>query len=484
MLSLALLTGLLVASALATPVPQDIDVADDDRAERCVGVEERQEIYDSHKLMVALEKNHTCNYSHINVDVYIHVILGLDTDWNITSDVIERQVEILNKNYQPADISFTLQRAKWITDPDWDRGDNLVDMQKALHEGGSNALNIYYVSRVEAHSVRLAGLASHPSHLGNPDGPLLDGLLIHKGLVSYEENLITHETGHWFGLLHPFEDICNDEGDYIKDTPATPRSCYDQVYTCHSGNFMGLGWGKNFTAGQITRMHSFWNNFRSSGKVVAESALTPLEPTHKNHTKLPFYPEPGNRREFLRRCRLKADDGSQETRENYCGTDAFCRWELFKLSGEEYSSIDACLNARTVALLPWTMSDPDSPHFQDYCYSNDMVDERVCGTDMYCKMFDHDNAATDAQWIDSQLHDTRGKYSSSSECLQAHDPAPDGSQASQPTVPVRQCHPRYKLEVVEGRECPEGTTVQDWEKGMPAVKRGADGCFHFIAKCK
>ncbi|EXU94985.1 peptidase M43 family protein [Metarhizium robertsii] len=407
MLSSALLTGLLAASALATPAAEDKDDSD----------LESQKIYDSHKLLVAMEKNHTGNYSHVNVDVYTHVILASDTEWNIT------QLEILNTNFQPADISFALQGAKWVIEPDWVRGDN-DDMQKALHEGGSNALNIYFMNYDSGGLERLAS-ASFPSELESTEGPLLDGLLITKNTPLSNKGLLTHETGHWFGLLHPFQDIFNDDGDYIDDTPISPKSCYDKLdaATCHTNNYMGYGGDPNmFTAGQITRMHSFWNVFRSSGTAVPELVLAPIESISKGRTRLPFYPEPGNRRELYRRCHPKHNDGAQETRENYCGTNAFCRWELFKLAGEKYSSIDACLNARTVELLPWIMPKTSYAH---YCHSKTSMSELPCGTETFCGVFDN-NTATDGVFVDSRSNLV--EYNSSSECLEAREPAPQDSR--------------------------------------------------------
>ncbi|KAM0664427.1 hypothetical protein ACQRIU_007009 [Beauveria bassiana] len=50
------------------------------------------------------------------------------------------------------------------------------------------------------------------------------------------------------------------------------------------------------------------------------------------------------------------------------------------------------------------------------------------------------------------------------------------------TVPVKQCHPRYELEVLEGQVCPYGTEPQTWEPGMPEPKE-ASGCVYYTANC-
>ena len=90
--------------------------------------------------------------------------------------------------------------------------------------------------------------------------------------------LITHELGHWLGLLHTFTgndcDPSND-GDGVDDTPQhlenkEDDSCGGTINSCPSrpgldpiSNFMNSATCRNqFTRGQVTRMYSQFNSYR------------------------------------------------------------------------------------------------------------------------------------------------------------------------------------------------------------------------------
>ncbi|KAM4058091.1 pregnancy-associated plasma protein-A domain-containing protein [Hirsutella rhossiliensis] len=395
-------------------------------------------MYDAHEQMLAMERNHTINHSQIIVEVYAHVIMESENvgpeagSLTVTEDDIHENLKTMNTNYRPADISFKLKDAQWVREPEWLGGRN-ADMQKALHEGGSSTLNIYYTNYMKPRVRIEGGAATFPVELESPDGPLLDGLVIDKLFASLDKRFMIREIGHWFGLLHSFEDICNDGGDYIDDTPPTPKSCYEDVFTCPGNNFMGYGPDEGmFTPGQITRLHSLWTKYRASGTAAPEIALAPLNSTDNVRTKRPFYPDPESWRQAYRKCHPKADGRAEETRESYCGTENFCRWGLYKLAGEQYASVDACLESRTADLLPWIMPKPDLDRFDEFCPKNQKyIVETVCGTDSYCKAFDWPVKETPASLFDARGQDTTSKYSNSTVCFEDHFASPEMSPAEE-----------------------------------------------------
>ena len=108
----------------------------------------------------------------------------------------------------------------------------------------------------------------------------VEGIYFLQGDVS----LLTHEIGHWLGLLHTFNGGCDDEnGDFVKDTPPTVRDtetmesyswqCEIQRHTCPKqrqmdliDNFMDYTMcGTSFTEAQRFRIMNFVY-FRFNGK--------------------------------------------------------------------------------------------------------------------------------------------------------------------------------------------------------------------------
>ncbi|KGQ09190.1 PI-type proteinase [Beauveria bassiana D1-5] len=84
-----------------------------------------------------------------------------------------------------------------------------------------------------------------------------------------------------------------------------------------------------------------------------------------------------------------------------------------------------------------------------------------------------DTACKSYQSGGEKMHEN-ALFQSHEECMKFH-----GSVA---TVPVKQCR-SSGLKALDGKKCPEGTTLQEWKAGMPYPKKGADGCYYFDTHC-
>jgi len=110
-------------------------------------------------------------------------------------------------------------------------------MKTALRRGNYSDLNIYYQTNLSSPaysgSTMLLGYCTLPATWVQPgyaqsyyqqDGcNVIAGSMPGGNIYGYSQGKTTvHEVGHWFGLLHTFQDnTCNpsDAGDMIADTP-------------------------------------------------------------------------------------------------------------------------------------------------------------------------------------------------------------------------------------------------------------------------
>ncbi|KAM3548208.1 hypothetical protein MY1884_009279 [Beauveria asiatica] len=432
-------------------------------------------------------------------------------------DTLKKQFDVLNAGFQPANFSFILQ------DIEWDSGERFKSFSypwgaRYHHKGDKSALNIYFVKHISTlASETLGGESPGPDLLQKY--PKEDGARIAAGTApggsfeAFSGGLTTvHEVGHWIGLAHTFEGGCDGEGDFIDDTPASAnasRGCQTGRNSCpgqdgfdpihNMMDYSDDSCKKGFTRGQIDRMHGLWNKYRSNGNDTQPRPWLlwiPSKPVRQTH-KLPFFADPWNIDLAKQRCRRNAQGKAEDHRENYCGSNLFCQERLYEFGdGEKYADTATCLSVRTdpqsnepyTELLPWTMRT-----ISDEACRNLMAlkifQEKTCSTDIFCKGFDLPNPAT---ITDANDQSARGKYNSSTACLEDHDPAPAG--APEPTVEptprlstvqVKQCPGnRYKLELLEGQVCPDGTKAQEWQAGMPNPTRDASGCYRFTANCQ
>jgi PKD repeat protein len=237
------------------------------------------------------------------IPVVFHVLHNYGPE-NISKEQIEREIEILNRNYrrlrtdydevhpnfQDLNVDGYIEFRLAQLDPNGNPTDGIRRYQTDLTYNATNDLklvirgwpsnrylNIWTVASIES------GAAAW-SHLPGI-GPLYDGVVsLHNyvgdmgtGMVS-RSRTVTHEIGHYLNLLHPWG-AGNDPGlasncdidDYVDDTPLTigHTSCNINAESCGSldnvQNYMDYSYCSVdiFTAGQIARMRAALNSIVS-----------------------------------------------------------------------------------------------------------------------------------------------------------------------------------------------------------------------------
>ncbi|KAL1615727.1 hypothetical protein SLS54_008857 [Diplodia seriata] len=162
----------------------------------------------------------------ITIDAWFHVVAASDAveDANITDAMVQDQLEVLNANFAPHDISFTLLGTTRTINSTWSDNTDILSMKTELRKGDYATLNLYFTRALPGDS---SGYCTFPGTVENGtvdffnDGCVLDAQTVPGGTkVPYNEGkTATHEVGHWLGLYHTFQGGCNG-GDGIDDTPA------------------------------------------------------------------------------------------------------------------------------------------------------------------------------------------------------------------------------------------------------------------------
>jgi hypothetical protein len=191
--------------------------------------------------------------------------LLLNRDVNIVDSVFKNRIGNAGINFFLADTIMQNQGEKGIIRLKVNNRHQLYKKSKIINP--ERYLNVY-----------IGNISSDGFVNTNPwTFPADDAIHLNYRYVGSRYRLMTHETGHWLGLWHTYEDGCSSNGDEVDDTPpqkkATDSDCEtcppdatDQ--TCGNGpsnynNFMDYsGCRVMFTKGQVDKMHLTIRSYR------------------------------------------------------------------------------------------------------------------------------------------------------------------------------------------------------------------------------
>ncbi|KAJ5984419.1 hypothetical protein N7481_006518 [Penicillium waksmanii] len=243
----------------------------------------------------------------IEIETWFHIISSKAEAGQVSDDMINSQLSILQSSYQDAGIRYRLAGITRHVNDAWAHDTDDIGMKTALRKGTYKTLNVYFQTNLEAApgqsgrtssransasddlSASVLGFCTLPDPSINANSPrsayVKDGCnVLAQTMPGGTLDLYNrggtaiHEIGHWNGLLHTFQGESCDEsnpGDYIDDTPqqssptggcpARRDSCPDLPGEDLVHDFMDYSSDvcyESFTGGQIRRMRSMWGSMR------------------------------------------------------------------------------------------------------------------------------------------------------------------------------------------------------------------------------
>lgn len=265
----------------------------------------------------------------VYIPVVVHVIhegeyVGQGS--NLSDERVIRQIEIVNEDFRKkegtrgynnhpdggdAKIEFVLAKQTPGGEPS-DGINRINSMEVDVPQLGYNQnhyaqyaywppeeyINIWTTPLDESLSCIILGSATGPltdlpgtEYLLIPQSGDAEGILINWshfgesdiGCLARYGRTLTHEIGHYFGLLHPWGVKDCELNDYCRDTPAVATEVYGQTpfYGCRDepvmiANFMN--WSDDevmniFTHEQIDRMHYVLKNHRGRHALMTSKSL-------------------------------------------------------------------------------------------------------------------------------------------------------------------------------------------------------------------
>ncbi|KAJ9484497.1 hypothetical protein VN97_g8873 [Penicillium thymicola] len=244
----------------------------------------------------------------IEIETWFHIVSSKSESSQVTDDMINSQLSILQQSYADSGISYRLQGVTRHVNDKWASNADDVAMKATLRKGSYRTLNVYFQTDLQASpgqdgrafghrgaatnsdlASSVLGFCTLPDSSVNASSPashyVKDGCnVLTKTMPGGSLDLYNrggtaiHEIGHWNGLLHTFQgESCSvdDPGDHISDTPqqSTPTdgcpakkdSCPDSPGLDAVHDFMDYSSDvcyESFTPRQGERMRNMWASMR------------------------------------------------------------------------------------------------------------------------------------------------------------------------------------------------------------------------------
>ncbi len=161
--------------------------------------------------------------------IVAHMVRDSFGEPNITQAEIDDEIDKLNADFAPICVDFEICDYRFLDNFQYDNIEDNAELNEMFtYYNEEFRINMYFISSSDSPFCGIATLAGITS-MNNP------GIAILKGdCIGDDSRTVSHEMGHYFGLLHTFEGSdgptpelvdgsnCETAGDLVCDTPADP----------------------------------------------------------------------------------------------------------------------------------------------------------------------------------------------------------------------------------------------------------------------